>query len=68
MKSEYKDTSSFLDDLHEEVSLREMLMDMGIVEKKQFHGQFIQCLFHDSGHSHGLQGTDRPCSCKAFGK
>lgn len=68
MKSEYKDTSSFLDDLHEEVSLREMLMDMGIVEKKQFHGQFIQCVFHDGDNTPSLQITDNFYKCYACGE
>lgn len=47
MKKEYKNIQEFLDDVHGEIDLRELIVDMGFVTKDDFKGQFICCPFHD---------------------
>lgn len=37
----------FIDDLHYEISIKDIIIEMGIASKKDFRGQFINCLFHD---------------------
>ena len=47
MKKEYQDVQTFLDDVHNEVNIHELVVEMGIVERKRFKGEFICCLFHN---------------------
>lgn len=38
MKKEYKEMQDFVDDVHAQLSIKEMIIDMGIVIKEDFHG------------------------------
>lgn len=62
MKKECKDMQDFIDDLHSQISIKELLIDMGIVSKNDFKGQFIKCLFHDGDITHSLQISERRIS------
>ncbi len=34
MKKEYTDVQSFLDDIHDQLSVKDIILDMGLIEKK----------------------------------
>lgn len=44
MKKSYENTQEFLDAVHEEISIKDTIIDMGILEQKDFKGQFACCL------------------------
>lgn len=66
MEKEYNDLDKFMEDI-DKFSLKETLMEMGILEKKQFKGQFIRCIFHGNGNERtpSLQITDNFFKCYA---
>ena len=62
LKKEYKTIQEFIDDVHNELHVDEVLIDMGIVLKNEFKGQFIKCKFHDE-KSPSLQITEDFWKC-----
>ena len=68
LKKEYKDISEFIDDIHEEVDLRDLIVDLGIIkDESEFHGQFIRCIFHDNDDTPSLQIGEHFFRCYACG-
>lgn len=41
MKKDYENVNDFIEDVHNEIDLSELIIDMGIVKEKDFRGQFI---------------------------
>lgn len=41
MKKEYKEMQNFIDDVHAQLPIKEMIIDMGIVTKEDFHGMMF---------------------------
>lgn len=68
MKIDYADINEFLNDVHEELSVKELIIDMGIIEKKKFKVNFTNCIFHDGDNTPSLQITDNFFKCYACGK
>lgn len=67
MKKEYKEMQDFIDDVHAQLSIKEMIIDMGIVTKEDFHGDFISCMFHDGDNTPSLQVTENFWKCYGCG-
>lgn len=67
MKREYNEIQEFIDDVHGELSIREILTDMGLVKNDDFHGQFINCMFHDEDNTPSLQMTEDFWKCYGCG-
>lgn len=63
MKREYKEMQDFIDDVHGELSIKEVLIDMGILSKNDFRGEFINCLFHDEDNTPSLQVSEHFWKC-----
>lgn len=62
MQDKYKTVRDFLDDLKELESVKEVLIDMGYVQPKDFYGGKIRCLFHND-KTPSLQITDKFFKC-----
>ena len=59
MKSYYESINEFVEDVKNEVSLKETLLSLGIVKEEDFiRRDFIQCIFHDGDNDPSLQITD----------
>lgn len=46
MRGSYDDIQTFLDDIHEYMSVKQLALDLGLVQKSDFRGQKVCCLFH----------------------
>lgn len=46
MRESYSDLGEFLDDVHQTISVKQMVMDMGIFTPSDFRGQKVCCCFH----------------------
>ena len=68
MKDSYKDIKSFLDDIHKELSLKDTIINMGLMAEDDFRGNFAHCIFHDGDHTPSLQVTDHFFKCYACGQ
>lgn len=68
MKKEYKEIQDFIDDVHGQISIKEFILDMGIISKNDFKGQFLKCVFHDSDNTPSLQITDNFWKCYGCGE
>ena len=55
MKKSYTNIQDFLDDVHNELDLKEILIDIEIIDKKDFNGNFTNCVFHDGDNTPSLQ-------------
>lgn len=64
MKEKYNDMSNFLDDLHSQLSLKQMTIDLGIFTKDDFRGALVKCCFHEDD-TPSLQITDEFYKCYA---
>lgn len=52
MKTEYNDISEFLDDVHNQLSIKEIVLQMGLIKKEEFKNyQFTNCIFHNGGNT-----------------
>lgn len=67
MKKIYNDMQNFIDDVHEEININEIIIDLGIIQKDDFHGQFLNCLFHEGDNSPSLQITENFFKCYGCG-
>ena len=47
MRSSYDDLDEFKNAIHEEISVRQMAIDLGIYKKSDFQGSVVKCCFHD---------------------
>lgn len=63
MKREYSEIQDFIDDAHGQLSIAETIMDMGILKRDDFHGQFVNCIFHDGDNTPSLQITENFWKC-----
>lgn len=67
MRKEYENIREFCDDCHENLSIKEIIISMGIVESKDFHGDFLRCIFHDGDNTPSLQVKEGFFKCYACG-
>ena len=67
MKKEYTDVQAFLDDIHDQLSVKETILDMGLIERNDMKGDFTNCIFHDGDHTPSLQIKDKFWKCYACG-
>lgn len=65
MQKEYKDLQDFLDAIHDERSVREDLLSMGLVSEKNLRGSFISCPFHKNDKTPSLQLEEKFFKCYA---
>jgi DNA primase len=63
MKDSYNEIDEFLEDVHNELSVKDTLIAMGEIKRDDFHGQLINCVFHDNDHTPSLQITDNFFKC-----
>ena len=62
VKKKCKDIDEFISELEEE-SLVDYILDNGILQKKDFRGQFVSCLFHNGDNTPSMQVTDTFFKC-----
>ena len=67
MKKSYTNIQDFLDDVHNELDLKEILIDLEIIDKKDFNGNFTNCVFHDGDNTPSLQVKDSWYKCYGCG-
>ena len=67
MKKEYTNIQTFLDDIHDQLSVKETILDMGLIERKDMKGDFTNCIFHDGDNTPSLQIKDNFWKCYACG-
>lgn len=68
MKNSYNKIQDFLDDLHEEISIHDAVIEMGLVDKNDFKkANFISCIFHDGDRTPSLQISTKFWKCYACG-
>lgn len=64
MRNEYNELDEFVEDVHN-LSLHDEIISMGLVDKDDFKGQFINCIFHGNDDTPSLQITDNFFKCYA---
>lgn len=68
MKQSYKDTQTFLDDVHNELSIKKVAIDMGILSENDFKKEFFtNCIFHDGDKTPSLQIKENFWKCYGCG-
>ena len=67
MKQSYKNIQNFIDDIHNELSIKETIKTMGFVIEDDFKGNFISCPFHEGDNTPSCQVTDNFWKCYACG-
>lgn len=56
MNSEYTNINKFVDDVHEQISLKNTIIAMGIIKEKNFTlNGFTNCIFHSGDNTPSLQ-------------
>lgn len=66
MKEEYSEISEFLDDVHEQISLRNTVVKMGLIKEDDIKSNgFTNCIFHSGDNTPSLQLTDNFFKCYA---
>ena len=68
MKNKYKNIQDFLEDVHKELSIKETIIQMGLMSEDDFRGNFAHCIFHDGDHTPSLQVTNNFFKCYACGQ
>ena len=64
MRQEYKNLQDFIDDIHENLSIKETVLSLGIYAKDDFRGDLVSCCFHDD-RTPSLQISDKFFKCYA---
>lgn len=55
MNSEYTNINEFVDDVHEQISLKDTIIGMGIIKEKNFTlNGFTNCIFHSGDNTPSL--------------
>lgn len=67
MKKNYPTVEEFKTAVHEELELKQLVLDMDLVKKEDFRGDFISCIFHEGDNTPSLQITDHYFRCYACG-
>ena len=68
MNQVYDNISDFMEAVHEEVNLKETVIDMGLISRDAFRKtQFCSCIFHQGDNTPSLQVTDKFFKCYACG-
>ena len=67
MQKEYDNVSDFLADFKNEISLKKLVIDMGIFKKEEFDRDFVKCIFHENDDKPSLQIKDEFFKCYACG-
>lgn len=63
MQAEYSDLDLFKEDLHNEINIKDTLINMNLFEGKKFKNDFIHCIFHDGDRTPSLQIKDKFWKC-----
>lgn len=64
MERKYSDIGTFLDDMHETLSLKEMVADLGVYTHEELNSTLVPCCFHEDD-TPSLQITDKFFRCYA---
>jgi hypothetical protein len=64
MKQSYSDMNDFLEDVHAEKSIKQLVLDLGIYTKDDFRGALVPCCFHQDD-TPSLQIADSFFRCYA---
>ena len=69
MKKDYENINDFIDDIHNEINLRDLIIDLGIIsdENDFYAGKLINCIFHDGDNTPSLQIGEHFFRCYACG-
>lgn len=68
MQKEYKNINEFVEDVHNEISIRDAIVGMDIVKDEWFtKNSFLNCIFHNGDHSPSLQVGEHFFKCYACG-
>lgn len=66
MEKLYNDIKDFINDCHEQLSIKQIIISMGIVKEKDFaRVDFLHCIFHENDDSPSLQVKDAFFKCYA---
>lgn len=67
MKKEISNIEEFKDYIHENISIKNFVLEQGFFQKSEFNGDFVRCPFHEGDNTPSLQIKDEFFKCYACG-